>query len=69
MRLLILLLEVSKVRLATAILASMVSGVSTVAALICVLQSLRSTDMLWWQFIGFAVLAVVSRTYARLIPK
>ena len=69
MRLLILLLEVSKVRLATAIFASMVSGVATVAALICVLQSLHSSDVLWWQFIGCAVLAVVSRVYARLIPK
>jgi putative ATP-binding cassette transporter len=66
MRLLLLLLEVSKIRLVIAIFASMVSGISTVAALICVLHSLRGTDVLWWQFTCFAVLAVVSRTYARL---
>lgn len=69
MQLLILLSEVPKLRLVIAILASVISGISTVAALICILQSLRSTHILWWQFICFAVVAVVSRTYARLIPK
>jgi putative ATP-binding cassette transporter len=69
MQLLILLSEIPKIRLATAILASVISGVATVAALICILQSLRSTEFLWWQFICFAALAVVSRIYARLIPK
>jgi putative pyoverdin transport system ATP-binding/permease protein len=66
MRLLLVLLEVSKIRLAIAIFASIVSGISTVAALICVLHSLRGTSVLWWQFMCFAALAVVSRTYARL---
>jgi ABC-type siderophore export system fused ATPase/permease subunit len=66
MRLLILLLQVSKIRLAIVTLASMISGLSTVASLICVLQSLRGTDFLWWQFICFAALAVASTAYARM---
>ena len=69
MQLLILLSEVPKLRLVTAILASVISGMATVAALICILQSLRSTELLWWQFICFAALAVVSRIYARLITE
>ena len=69
MQLLILLAELPKLRLMTAILASVVSGVATVAALICVLQSIRATELLWWQFACFAALAVVSRVYSRLITK
>jgi putative ATP-binding cassette transporter len=66
MRLLALLLEVSKIRVASAIAASMISGIATVASFICVLHSLRSGNPWWWQFTGFAVLAVLSRTYARM---
>lgn len=61
MRLLLLFLEVSKLRLATAIFASIITGISTVASLICILQSLRSSNTLWWQFTAFAALSVVSR--------
>lgn len=66
MRLLLLLLEVSKVRVASAIVASMITGIATVASFICVLHSLRSENSWWWQFTGFAVLAVICRTYARM---
>ena len=66
MRLVFLLLDVPKFRLASAIFANILSGVSTVAALICVLHSLRGGTVLWWQFACFAALAVLSRTYARL---
>ena len=41
MRLVFLLLDVPKIRLASAIFANIVNGVSTVAALICILHSLR----------------------------
>ena len=69
MQLLILLAEVPKLRLVTAIFTSVISGAATVAALICVLQSIRSTELLWWQFGCFAALAVVSRVYTRLITE
>jgi putative ATP-binding cassette transporter len=64
-QLLRLLSEVSKLKLASAIVASMVSGVATVGSFICILHSLRSSTPLVWQFAGFALLAVVSRAYGR----
>jgi len=61
-------LQVSKISLAIAVLTSIVSGLAAVGTLICILQSVRTNHSYWWQFICFAVLAVVSRLYSRLIP-
>jgi putative pyoverdin transport system ATP-binding/permease protein len=69
MRLVLIVLDVPKIRLASAIFASILNGISTVAALICVLHSLRGGTVLWWQFASFAALAVLSRTYARITLK
>jgi putative pyoverdin transport system ATP-binding/permease protein len=69
MRLVLLLLDVPKIRLASAIFASILNGISTVAALVCVLHSLRGGTVLWWQFVCFAMLAILSRIYARLTLK
>jgi putative pyoverdin transport system ATP-binding/permease protein len=66
MALLQLLLETSRIRVASAIIASVVSGISTVGSFVCILHSLRSGDVLLWQFTAFAVLAVASRAYARM---
>ena len=69
MRLVFLLLDVPKIRLTSAIFANIINGVSTVAALICILHSLRGGTLAWWQFACFAALAVVSRAYARITLK
>ena len=50
MQLLRLLSRISFVMLATAILASVLSGFAAMGALICVFESLRSGNVLWWQF-------------------
>jgi putative pyoverdin transport system ATP-binding/permease protein len=69
MRLVLLLLDVPKIRLASAIFGSILNGASTVAALICVLHSLRGGSLSWWQFVCFAALAVISRTFTRMTIK
>jgi putative pyoverdin transport system ATP-binding/permease protein len=65
MQLLRLLSQISLLRLVTAILASVLSGVAAMGALICVFESLRSGEVLWWQFALAAAFALVVREYAR----
>ena len=64
MRLLSLVSQVSKLWLGAAILASLLSGLSTMGTLICVFQTLRTGELWWWQFICAGVFSVVSRAVA-----
>ena len=52
--------------LATAIFASVLSGFAAMGALICVFESLRSGNILWWQFALAAALAILIREFARI---
>jgi len=65
MQLLRLLAQISVPTLATAILASVLSGFAAMGALICVFESLRSGTVLWWQFALAAAFAIAIREYAR----
>lgn len=65
MRLLGLLAQVSALRLATAILASVLSGVADLGATICVLESFRSGAVLWWQFASVALFSLLIGRYSR----
>ena len=65
MRLLRLLSQISAWQLATAIVASVLSGVAQLGATICVLEVFRSGRVLWWQFALVAVLAVLLGRYSR----
>ena len=65
MRLLGLLAQVSALRLATAILTSVLSGFAELGATVCVLESFRSGAVLWWQFVSVAVFSVVIGRYSR----
>jgi putative ATP-binding cassette transporter len=65
MRLLGLLAQVSALRLATAILASVLSGVAELGAIVCVLESFRTGAVLWWQFACVALFSVVIGRYSR----
>jgi putative ATP-binding cassette transporter len=67
MQLLSLVSQVSKFWLATAIIASLLSGAATMGALICVFQSFRANTMYWWQFICIAVFAVLCRFLAQFL--
>ncbi len=66
MQLLRLLSRISFVMLATAILASVLSGFAAMGALICVFESLRSGNVLWWQFALAAAFAILVREFARV---
>jgi putative pyoverdin transport system ATP-binding/permease protein len=66
MQLLRLLSRISVLMLATAIGASVLSGFAAMAALICVFESLRSGNLLWWQFALAAAFAILIREFARL---
>ena len=71
MRLLRLLSQNSAWQLATAIFASVLSGIAQLGATICVLEVFRSGQVVWWQFALVAALAVLigrflARTVARL---
>ena len=59
MRLLRLLAQISTLQLAIAIFVSALSGVSAMGAIICVLESLRLGNILWWQFAAVAAFSVV----------
>jgi putative ATP-binding cassette transporter len=65
MRLLGLLAQVSALRLATAILASVLSGVAELGAIVCVLESFRTGAVLWWQFACVALFSVLIGRYSR----
>jgi putative ATP-binding cassette transporter len=66
MQLIRLLSRISVVMLVTAILASVLSGVAAMGALICVFESLRSGNILWWQFALVAAFAILIREFARV---
>jgi putative pyoverdin transport system ATP-binding/permease protein len=66
MQLIRLLSRISVVMLVTAILASVLSGVAAMGALICVFESLRSGSILWWQFALVAAFAILIREFARV---
>ena len=65
MQLIRLLSQISVLTLVTAIVASVLSGVAAMGALICVFESLRSGSVLWWQFALVATFAIAIREYAR----
>jgi putative pyoverdin transport system ATP-binding/permease protein len=65
MQLIRLLSRISVVMLVTAILASILSGFAAMGALICVFESLRSGNILWWQFALAAAFAILIREFAR----
>jgi putative pyoverdin transport system ATP-binding/permease protein len=65
MKLLRLLAQGSRLQLATAILASVLSGVAELGATICVLESFRSGAVLWWQFALVALFSLVIGRYSR----
>jgi putative pyoverdin transport system ATP-binding/permease protein len=65
MQLLRLLSQVSLLRLTTAICASALSGFAAMGATICVIESLRSGNVLWWEFAIVALLAVAIGRYSR----
>jgi putative ATP-binding cassette transporter len=67
MQLLSFVAQVSKLWLAAAVFASLLSGLSTMGALICVFVSLRSGEMLWWQFICLGAFSVLCRTFAQFL--
>lgn len=66
MQLLRLLSQISALMLVTAIIASVLSGFAAMGALICVFESLRSGNVLWWQFALAAAFAVLIREFARV---
>lgn len=65
MQLFRLLSQISVLKLATAILASVLSGFAAMGALICVFQSLSTGNVLWWQFALVAAFAILIREFAR----
>jgi putative ATP-binding cassette transporter len=65
MRLLRLLSQNSAWQLATAIFASVLSGIAQLGATICVLEVFRSGQVVWWQFALVAALAVLIGRFAR----
>jgi putative pyoverdin transport system ATP-binding/permease protein len=65
MQLLRLLSRISVAMLVTAILASVLSGIAAMGALICIFESLRSGNVLWWQFALVAAFALLIREFAR----
>jgi putative ATP-binding cassette transporter len=65
MRLLRLLSQNSAWQLATAIFASVLSGIAQLGATICVLEVFRSGQVVWWQFALVAGLAVLIGRFAR----
>jgi putative ATP-binding cassette transporter len=67
MQLLRLLSQVSVLKLAVAILTSILSGFAAMAALICVFESLRRGTLLWWQFAAAAAFAMLCRECGRII--
>jgi putative ATP-binding cassette transporter len=66
MRLLRLLAQVSALHLALAIFVSALSGITAMSAIILVLESFRSDNVLWWQFASVAVFSVVIGRYSRV---
>ena len=65
MRLLRLLYRNSAWQLATAVVASVLSGVAELGTTICVLESFRRGKVLWWQFALVAVFALLIARYSR----
>jgi putative ATP-binding cassette transporter len=65
MRLLRLLSQNSAWQLATAIFASVLSGIAQLGATICVLEVFRSGQVVWWQFALIAALAVLIGRFSR----
>lgn len=65
MRLLRLLSQNSAWALATAIIASVLSGIAQLGATICVLEVFRSGRVVWWQFALVAALAVLIGRFSR----
>ena len=53
-------------KLAFAIFSSVISGFATMGALICVFESLRTGEILWWQFSLVAAFAMGTRELARI---
>jgi cyclic peptide transporter len=66
MNLLVLLAQGSRLRLIMAIFASVLGGVAELAATVCILESLRTGAVLWWQFAAIAFVSVVVARYSRL---
>ncbi len=67
MLLLGVLSQVSVLRLTVAILASFLSGIAAMGATICVLESFRSSEILWWEFAAVAAFSVVIGRYSRVL--
>src|SRR5262245_40562500 len=67
MTLLRLIAQISILQLIVAILASVLSGFAAMGALICVFESLRRGELLWWQFAAVAAFAMLVREGARII--
>jgi len=67
MQLFSLVSQVSKLWMGVAIFASLLSGLSTMATLICVFETLRTGQAWWWQFIAIGAFSVLCRTYAQLL--
>jgi len=65
MELIGLLAQVSALRLAMAILASVLGGIAELGAIVCVLESFRTGAVLWWQFAGVAMFSVLIGRYSR----
>ncbi len=65
MNLLSLLYRISAWQLATAVVASVLSGVAELGTTICVLESFRRGTVLWWQFALVAVFSLVIARYSR----
>jgi putative ATP-binding cassette transporter len=65
MRLVRLLCQISKLKLAVAVLCSILSGFAAMGAIICVFESLRTGNVLWWQFAAVAGFAMAARELAR----
>jgi|HubBroStandDraft_6_1064221.scaffolds.fasta_scaffold17690_1 putative ATP-binding cassette transporter len=65
MRLLRLLAQVSALQFTIAIFVSALGGVCAMGAIICVLESLRSGNILWWEFASVAALSVVIARFSR----
>lgn len=65
MRLVGLLAQGSALRLTTAILASVLSGVAELSVTVCVLELFRTGKVLWWQFLAIAVFALAMSRVSR----
>jgi putative ATP-binding cassette transporter len=66
MRLFWLLCQVSILKLALAVFSSILSGFAAMGAIICVFESLRTGNVLWWQFGAVAGFAMGARELARV---